>query len=57
MKLSLELNREECLMCDDVDCQICCTHEEKDHGICMSCDKDCNDGSDIDDAYERIRGM
>jgi hypothetical protein len=40
--------------CGDEECQECCIHEEKDHGICMMCEKDCNDGSDIDAAQARM---
>ena len=29
--------------CEDEACQECCTHDDIDHGECMSCGKDCLD--------------
>lgn len=29
--------------CDEDTCQSCCPHDDLDHGICLSCEKDMND--------------
>lgn len=29
--------------CDNDRCQICCEHNEHDHGICLDCDADITD--------------
>lgn len=29
--------------CDEDTCQECCPHDDLDHGICLSCEKDMND--------------
>jgi hypothetical protein len=43
--------------CDDDSCQECCPHDERENGYCIGCDHDGNDGSDVDSAYERVRGI
>lgn len=34
------LQTEECPGCDEMECQQCCPHDERDHGICLDCGHD-----------------
>jgi hypothetical protein len=39
----------DCGNCQKDDCQECCQHDDRDHGICIDCDHDnSEDGSDYD---------
>ena len=40
--------------CEDEECQTCCTHEETDHGVCMSCGYDCSEDIGAR-AYDRYK--
>lgn len=41
-------------LCDDEDCQICCPHDEYDHGICLDCGLDRTEDLAAD-AYDRAK--
>lgn len=38
--------------CEEVDCQFCCTHEERDHGFCLDCGHEEDPGRAIDRAMD-----
>jgi hypothetical protein len=44
-------------LCEFEKCQECCSHDERDHGICLDCEHE-NDGSGAADwAYEMSRDI
>jgi hypothetical protein len=38
--------------CDAQDCQECCQHDERDHGICLDCAHEEDPGAAIDRATD-----
>jgi hypothetical protein len=34
--------------CDAVECQTCCPHDEREHGICLDCEHEEDPGAVID---------
>ena len=40
--------------CDEPDCQACCEHNERDHGICLDCGHESDGSEDIDRAMDSI---
>lgn len=42
------------LPCDRTDCQICCPHDERDHGICLECGHEKDPGEYIDSLLDRL---
>lgn len=40
--------------CDDLSCQECCTHSERDHGICLDCEDEEDPGAAIDRAMDSL---
>ena len=42
--------------CESEDCQKCCSHDERDHGICMDCGDEEDPGEAIDRAMDYFEG-
>jgi hypothetical protein len=40
--------------CDENKCQECCTHDDRDHGICLDCEHEQDPGAAIDAAMDRF---
>ena len=40
--------------CGEVTCQQCCTHDERDHGVCMDCGHEQDPGEAIDRAMDYL---
>jgi hypothetical protein len=40
--------------CDQEGCQICCTHDERDHGICLDCGDEEDPGLAVDRAQDSL---
>lgn len=40
--------------CDEIDCQECCTHDERDYGICLDCGHEGDPGAAIDRAMDSM---
>lgn len=40
------------IACEDVSCQECCSHDERDHGICLDCEHEEDPGAAIDRAMD-----
>lgn len=38
--------------CNDIKCQECCPHDERDHGICLDCDHEEDPGVAVDRAMD-----
>lgn len=54
-KLIVECDPENNICCDSSDCQICCPHDERDHGICLYCGDESDMSGEADWAYEQLR--
>lgn len=42
-------------ICEEEKCQTCCPHDERDHGICMSCEHEDDGSGHADWLYEMSR--
>jgi hypothetical protein len=40
--------------CEVSDCQECCSHDERDHGICLDCGHEQDPGEAIDRAMDSL---
>ncbi len=40
--------------CEASECQECCQHDERDHGICLDCGHEENPGAAIDRAMDYL---
>lgn len=40
--------------CEQSDCQYCCSHDERDHGICIDCGHEEDPGAAIDRAMDYL---
>ena len=45
---------EEGKLCDEENCQECCPHDERDHGICLDCGQEEDPGAAIDRAMDAM---
>lgn len=39
-------------VCEEIDCQVCCVHDDRDHGICLDCGDEEDPGIAIDKAMD-----
>ena len=39
-------------LCEEPKCQECCSHDERDHGICLDCGHEEDPGAAIDRAHD-----
>jgi hypothetical protein len=46
-KLS-DYSNEECQGCERQECQTCCPHDDRDHGICLDCEHEEDPGAAAD---------
>lgn len=40
--------------CENEGCQACCSHDERDHGICLDCEHEEDPGRAIDRAMDAM---
>ena len=40
--------------CDELDCQLCCPHDEYDHDMCLDCGYERDPGEAIDRAMDAL---
>ena len=43
--------------CNDPNCQTCCPHDERDHGICLDCGHEEDPGEAIDRAMDYLEDL
>lgn len=42
--------------CERTDCQVCCAHDEREHGMCLDCAHEQDPGHEIDRAMDYFEG-